>query len=95
MAETVQQIRRRAKARQLKFRKYKKYVETWFKIRDIPLQSDIWIYPDYPFAMEAVVCAFDRVWIMRSYYPHRTHDLFVKDVQHVKGFRLNGTIIFS
>lgn len=84
-------LRQNARANQIQFKPLKKEVEEWFKHRDIPIQTDIWIYPNYPNGWEAVVGAWDRVWIFESYKGRFS----IKDVQHMQGFKPNGTLIRS
>lgn len=68
-------------------------VASWLDLRGIQKQSDIWIRPLYPSGYEAVVAAWNRVWIFR--YNIRTKELVIKDIQHVQGFYPNGMLIIS
>lgn len=87
----MRNLRKKALADQLKYRKPKKAVEEWFAARDIPIATEIWITPLYPNGWEAVLGAWERVWIMRN----DRGDIYIKDIQHVVGFNPNGTLIVS
>ena len=84
-------LRKNARANQVQFKPLIKVVEKWFKHRDIPMQTDVWIYPNYPNGWEAVVGAWDRVWIFECY----KGSFSIIDVQHMQGFKPNGTLIRS
>lgn len=80
-----------AKANQYKYKKPKKEIENWLNNRDIELQSDIFIYPEYPTGWIGVVAAWNRVWIFKKQI---NKPLIIKDIQWFKGFNKNGSLIF-
>jgi len=84
-------LRQQARANQLQFRSQIQAVEMWFESRDIPISTDVWIYPDYPDGYHAVCGAWDRVWIFEFYRGW----LQIYDVQKVQGFNPNGTLRFD
>lgn len=59
----------------------------WFSDRDIELATDIWITPFFPSGWEAVVGAWDRVWILEG----RNNLVWIKDIQHMQGFTKAGS----
>jgi hypothetical protein len=87
----IQDIRGNGKTEQLRYKKPRYEVRVWFKARDIPITTEIWIYPEYPDGWEAILGAWDRVWILKS----DRGVISVKDIQHVQGFNPNGTLIVS
>lgn len=81
-----------AKANQRRYHSAQTKIRHWMEDRDIvPIQSEIIIYPEYPDTWEAVVAAWDRVWIFRVV----RGEIRIRDIQHVRGFRPNGALIFS
>lgn len=93
MQRKVKNPNLRAKAiHQLQYKKSIQEIKRWMRNRDIgPLQSDVWIYPNYPYGYEAAVCAWNRVWLFRRFGTH----FYIDDIQPLQGFRPNGTIIFK
>lgn len=87
----VRDIIQNARADQLKYKKPRHKVRKWFKARDIPIATEIWIQPEYPNGWEAIVGAWDRIWILKS----KDGVIWVKDIQPVQGFKPNGTLIVS
>lgn len=87
----IKNPRKNALVNQMQFRKPQAQVRKWFEERDIPIVSEIWIYPIYPFGWDAVLAAWDRVWILNC----DRGKIVVKDIQPVQGFRPNGTLITS
>ena len=86
------ELHRIARANQLKFRQPRRKIEQWLLERDIgPIQSDIWIYTEYPWGWVGVVAAWNRLWIFRD---HRGNFMVV-DVQHIQGLNKNGTLKFE
>lgn len=83
--------RTKALANQMQYLKPQFEVRKWFKKRGIPIATDIWVYPLYPGGWEAVLGAWDRVWIMKC----DRGAIYVKDIQHVQGFNPNGTLKIS
>lgn len=69
-------------------------VEEWLYERHIDQQSDIWVYPEYPNKWIAVVIAWDRVWIF-AYDALVNRQMYILDIQPIRGFKLNGSIIFE
>lgn len=88
---TVKELRRIARATQLKFTRPRAMVKEWFQKREIEIQSEIWIYPLYPTKFKAIVAAYDRAWIFTGYNGH----LELTDVQIIYGFNPNGTLILK
>jgi len=84
-------IKNLADANQLSYKKPRRIIEKWFEERDIEIQSPPTIYPEYPSGFMAVLAAYDKVWILRSEYGW----LRILDIQHVRGFMPNGTLIFE
>lgn len=87
----IRDVRKNALANQLQYKRPQADVRKWFKARDIPIATEIWIYPLYPSGWEAILGAWDRVWILRN----DRGAIYVKDIQPVQGFHKNGTLIVS
>ena len=87
----IRELIRNAKANQLQYETPRDEVRKWFKARDIPIATEIWIHTEYPDVWEATLGAWDRIWILKSV----RGAIFVKDIQHIQGFKPNGTIIVS
>jgi len=81
-----------ARANQYKYGKPRKMIEDWLKSRDIDIQSEIFIYPEYPDGWIGVVAAWERIWIFKKVLEDQ---LIILDIQHYKGFNANGSLIFS
>jgi hypothetical protein len=88
----IRDVRKNGKVDQLQYKKPQCEVRKWFKARNIPIATEIWIYPEPPSGWEAILGAWDRVWILKC---DRSGTIYVKDIQHVQGFNLNGTLIVS
>jgi hypothetical protein len=88
----IRDIRRNARIDQLKYKKPRYEVQKWFKARNILIATEIWIYPEPPNGWEAIIGAWDRIWILKS---DCGGTIRIKDIQHVQGFRPNGTLIIS
>lgn len=86
----IQDLISNARANQLQYRRPRQEVRKWFQTRDILIATDIWIY-DNCNGWEAIVGAWDRIWILKS----KDGVIWIKDIQHVQGFKPNGTIIVS
>ncbi len=87
----IQDLMKNAIIDQLKYKKPQHEVRKWFKARDIPIVTEIWIQPLYPNGWEATLAAWDRIWILKS----KNGVIWVKDIQPVQGFKPNGTLIIS
>lgn len=87
----IRDIIKNARANQLQYKKPQQEVRDWFEIRDIPIATEIWIQELYPYGWEAILGAWDRIWILKS----KDGVIWVKDIQCVQGFRPNGTLIIS
>ena len=87
----IRDVYTNAQIDQTQYQQPKKVIRQWFDERDIPITTDIWIHPRYPYGWEAVLGAWDRVWILRVHQNNVT----IIDIQHVQGFRRNGTLIVS
>lgn len=87
----IRDVRKNGKTEQLKHKQPRYEVRKWFKSRNIPITTEIWIYPEYPNGWEAILGAWDRIWILK--YDRGT--IYVKDIQHVQGFKPNGTLVIS
>ncbi len=87
----IRDVRKNASVDQLRYKKLRYEVRVWFKARNIPIATEIWILPEYPNGWEAVLGAWDRIWILKS----KDGVIWVKDIQHVQGFKPNGTLIIS
>ena len=87
----IRDTRRNARAEQLRHRQPRFEVRKWFKSRNIPITTEIWIYPEYPNGWEAILGAWDRIWILKC----DRGTISIKDIQHVQGFNPNGTLIIS
>jgi len=87
----IRDIRKKALANQIQYKKPEVEVRTWFYKRNIPIATEIWIYPLYPNGWEAILGAWDRVWILKC----DRGVIWVKDIQAVQGFNENGTLIVS
>lgn len=87
----IRDIKTNASADLLRYKKPRHEVRKWFHTRNIPIATEIWIFPEYPEGWEAVLGAWDRIWILKSI----RGTIYVKDIQHVQGFKLNGTLIIS
>ena len=87
----IRDIRKNGKVEQLKYKKPRYEVRKWFKSRNIPILTEIWIYPEYPNGWEAILGAWNRIWILKC-----DHGVIsIKDIQHVQGFNPNGPLIIS
>ncbi len=87
----IRDVRKNGRIEQLRHRQPRNIVRKWFKSRNIPIVTEIWIYPEYPHGWEAILGAWDRIWILK--YDRGT--IHIKDIQHVQGFKPNGTLIIS
>lgn len=87
----IRDVYSKAQADQLQYKHPRKVIRSWFKKRDILIATDIWIHPRYPYGWDAILGAWDRVWILRVHQ----NNITVVDIQHVQGFRRNGTLIVS
>jgi len=87
----IRDVRKNARVNQLQYKKPRYEVQKWFKSRNIPIATEIWIQPEYPNGWEAILGAWDRIWILKC----DRGTIYVKDIQHVQGFRPNGTLIIS
>lgn len=87
----MKDLRQIALANQLRYNLPISEIRNWFLTREIPIMSEIWIYPNYPDGYYAACCAWNRTWIFESH----KGKLKLYDIQHVQGFRPNGTIIFK
>jgi len=87
----IQDIRNNGKVNQLQYKQPRCDVRKWFKARNIPITTEIWIYLEYPTGWEAILGAWDRVWILKC----NRGTIYVKDIQHVQGFKPNGALIVS
>ena len=87
----IREIRQNARADQLQYKKPRHEVQKWFKARSIPIATEIWIFAEYPGSWEAILGAWDRIWILKC----DRGTIYVKDIQHVQGFKPNGTLIIS
>lgn len=89
-------IRQTAIANQLPYKGARKKIEAWFNIRKIPIDTEIWVYNNYPYGYEAVVGAWERVWIFKYFCTNINGGyLSIKDIQPVQGFLPNGALIVS
>ncbi len=86
----IRDIRANGKTDLLQYKKPQFEVRKWFKARDIPIATEIWIYPEHN-GWEAILGAWDRIWILKC----DRGTIYVKDIQHVQGFKPNGTLIIS
>lgn len=83
--------RRLARANQLLYRHPADEVRAFFERAEIPLASDIWIYPNYPHGYYAVCGAYDRVWVFEKY----RNRLVIASIQPIRGFNMDGSFIFD
>jgi hypothetical protein len=87
----IRDVRKNARIEQLRYKQPRYEVRKWFKARNIPIVTEIWIYPEYPNGWEAILGAWNRIWILKS----DRGMIHIKDIQHVQGFKPNGTLIIS
>lgn len=87
----IRDVYKNAQADRMQYKVPQFQVRKWFHQRKILIATDIWIYPDYPDGWEAILGAWDRVWILKSI----KGVIWVKDIQPNRGFNPNGTLIVS
>ena len=87
----IRDVRKNARVNQLQYEKPRHEVRKWFEARDIPIATEIWIYPEYSSNWEAILGAWDRTWILKC----DRGTIYIKDIQHVQGFKPNGALIIS
>ena len=87
----IRDVYKNAQINQAQYPHPKKVIREWFEKADIYIATDIWIHPRYPYGWDAVLGAWDRVWILRVH----KNNVTVVEIQHVQGFRPNGMLIVS
>ena len=73
----------------LLYRKPVKIVQCFLKDINIIPETDIIIYPDYPYNWHATVGANNRLYIIKSLEGH----LFIENIESISGFNKSGTFI--
>lgn len=87
----IRDVYKNVQINQAQYEQPKEVIRQWFAERDIHIATDIWIHPRYPYGWEAILGAWDRVWIIRVH----KNNITIVDIQHVQGFWRNGALIVS
>lgn len=87
----IRDVYKNAQINQAQYKHPRKVIRQWFEERDIHIATDIWIHPRYPYGWEAILGAWDRVWVLRV----QQNKVNIVDIQHVQGFKPNGALIVS
>lgn len=87
----IRDVKRNAQINQSRYEQPKQVIWEWFNTAGIRIDTDIWIHPRYPYGWDAVLGAWDRVWVIRVH----KNQVTITDIQHVQGFKRNGTLIVS
>lgn len=92
MLKSAKELRKRALANQFQYKRIQEKIEIFCKERRIKIQTEIWIYFNYPDGWKGVLGCFDDYVLIFVITPRQL--VYIEDMKPLLGIRLNGTLIY-